>query len=68
MFLGKNMEMLFYNIGLLKMVFRIVAKMPLLGRYYKPKNDHIVTTFITTIAVQAQKIYISFKQILNHMI
>ena len=35
---GNNMEMLFYNIGLLKMLFRIVAKMPLLGRYYKPKN------------------------------
>jgi hypothetical protein len=38
MSVGKNMEMLFYNIGLLKMLFRIVAKMPLLGRYYKPKN------------------------------
>jgi hypothetical protein len=35
---GKNMEMLFYNISLLKMLFRIVAKMPLLGRYYKSKN------------------------------
>jgi hypothetical protein len=34
----RNMEMLFYNISLLKMVFVIVAKMPLLGRYYKDQN------------------------------
>lgn len=39
MSVGKNMELLCYNIGLLRMVFKIVAKMPLLGRYYKSKND-----------------------------
>jgi len=36
---GKNMELLCYDIGLLKMVFKIVNKMPLLGRYYKDKNE-----------------------------
>ena len=65
---GKNMEMLFYNIGLLKLLFRIVAKMPLLGRYYKSKNEEIVCNFVNTIAVNAQKIYISFRQILGHMV
>lgn len=34
----KNMELLFYDISLLKMVFVIVSKMPLLGRYYKEQN------------------------------
>lgn len=65
---GKNMEMLFYNIGLLKMIFRIVAKMPLLGRYYKPKNEQVICSFINTIAIHAQKVYISFSQILIHMV
>lgn len=65
---GKNMEMLFYNMGLLKMLFRVVAKMPLLGRYYKQKNELVVGIFINTIAIHAQKLYISFRQILGHMI
>ena len=68
MSVGKNMEMLFYNIGLLKLLFKIVNKMALLGRYYKTKNQTIVGQFITTLALHAQKIYVSFRQILGHMI
>lgn len=65
---GRNLEQLFYNMGLMRMLFRIVAKMSLLGRYYKDKNEVNLTSFINTIAVHAQKIYVSFRVILVHMI
>jgi len=60
--------MLFYDISLLKLLFRIVAKMPLLGRYYKSKSENTTQAFISTIAVHAQKVYVSFRTNLGTMI
>lgn len=62
------MDLLFYNISLLKLLFVIVNKMPLLGRYYKSQNDSITCNFINTISVQAQKIYVSLRVVLCHII
>lgn len=42
--------------------------MPLLGRYYKSKDDLVVNNFIYTIAVHAQKIYMSIRVLLAHII
>jgi hypothetical protein len=54
--------------SLLKMVFVIVSKMPLLGRYYKEQNELVTCNFINTLAVHAQKIYVSFRVLLCHVI
>lgn len=45
-------------------MFKIVSKMPLLGRYFKDKNSKVVCSFVEGIAVQAQKAYFSFKSTL----
>lgn len=42
--------------------------MPLLGRYYKTQNDMIVSNFINILAVHAQKIYVSLRVLLAHII
>lgn len=42
-------------------MFKIVAKMPLLGRYFKDYNELVTCSFVEGIAVQAQKIYTVFK-------
>lgn len=62
------MDLLFYNIGLMKLVFKVVDKMPLLGRYYKSQNEMIVSLFIDTLAIHAQKIYLSIRVLLIHII
>jgi hypothetical protein len=46
-------------------MFKIVNKMPLLGRYFKDTNEIITSSFIETIAVQAQKLYTFFKNALQ---
>ncbi len=35
--------------------------MPLIGRYYKPKKNEVISSAIEIIALQAQKLYNSFK-------
>jgi len=35
--------------------------MPLIGRYYKSKNNEVVSSAIEIIALQAQRLYNSFK-------
>jgi hypothetical protein len=49
-------------------MFKIVAKMPLLGRYFKEANENITCSFVETIAVQAQKLYTFFKSSLQEML
>lgn len=46
-------------------MFRIVAKMPLLGRYFKESNEIVTCSFVEAIAVQAQKLYTVFKNSLQ---
>lgn len=57
--------MMFYLINLMIDMFRIVAKMPLLGRYFKDANEIVTSSFVETIAVQAQKFYTVFKNSLQ---
>lgn len=38
--------------------------MPLLGRYYKSKNNNVITSAVEIIALQAQKLYNTFKSYL----
>ena len=44
--------------------------MPLIGRYYKTKNNSVISSAIEIIALQAQKLYGCFKlylcEMLNH--
>jgi hypothetical protein len=35
---GDALQMLFYSINMLRQLFKVVEKMPLIGRYYKSKN------------------------------
>jgi hypothetical protein len=42
--------------------------MPLIGRYYKSKNNEVVTSAIDIIAVQAQRLYNSFKHSLGEIL
>jgi hypothetical protein len=56
-----SFEKLFYIHQLFVQLFKIVQKMPLIGRYYKDQNQVLTTTFIEVIAVQAQKMYAAFK-------
>jgi len=42
--------------------------MPLLGRYFKESNENVTCSFVEGIAVQAQKIYQSFKNYLLEML
>jgi hypothetical protein len=46
---------------MLKLLFKAVEKMPFLGRYYQLKNREVVNTAVEVIALQAQKLYGSFK-------
>ena len=64
----QSLDVLYYDITLLKLLFTIVNKMPLLGRYYLKDNEPVVTNFINTLAVHAQQLYISFRQILGSII
>ena len=63
-------QMLFYSINMLRQLLKVVQKMPLIGRYYKAKNNSVVSSAIEIIALQAQKLYGTFKlylcEILNH--
>ena len=61
-------EKLFYIHQLFLQLFKIVQKMPLIGRYYKDKNQVLTSTFIEVIAVQAQKIYSSFKYCIQELV
>ena len=53
---------------MLKQLFVIVHKMPLLGRYYKPKYSNAVSTFVEVIAIAAQRLYSCFKYCLGEII
>ena len=59
------LDSLFYAINMLRQLFVVVEKMPLLGRYYKPKNNNTVSSAVEVIALQAQKLYGSFKYALT---
>ena len=63
-----SFERMFYLNHLFVDLFKIVNKMPLLGRYYKEANEIVTTTFIETIAVQAQKLYVPFKSMLQELL
>lgn len=58
---GEAKEVLFYSINMLKLLFKVVEKMPFLGRYYQQKNKEVINTAVEVIALQAQKLYGSFK-------
>ena len=42
--------------------------MPMLGRYYRDENKVLTETFVDVIAVQAQKLYSGFKNIISEML
>ena len=42
--------------------------MPLLGRYFKENNEIVTCSFIETIAVQAQKLYMPYKSMLQELL
>lgn len=56
-----SFEKQFYIYNILMEMFKIVAKMPLLGRYYKDNNPQCTCSLVETIAVQAQKMYLPWK-------
>lgn len=60
--------MLFYSINMLRLLFKVVEKMPLIGRYYKNKNNAVISSAIEIIAVQAQRLYESFKNSLSEIL
>ena len=62
------LDSLFYAINMLRLLFKVVEKMPLLGRYYKPKNNGTVSSAVEIIALQAQKLYGSFKFALTEIL
>lgn len=65
---GEALEGLFYSINMLKLLFKIVEKMPFLGRYYKPTQSPIVSSAVEILAMTAQKIYGFFKACLNEIL
>jgi len=60
--------MLFYTINMLKLLFKAVEKMPLLGRYYLQKHKAVISTAVEVIALQAQKLYGAFKASLTEIL
>jgi len=50
---------------MLKLLFKIVEKMPFLGRYYKPSQNEVISSAVEIIALQAQKLYGFFKATLS---
>jgi hypothetical protein len=60
--------MLFYCTNMLHLLFRIVQKMPLLGRYYKQQHTEVICSAIETIAAQAQRLYAGFKHALTEIL
>lgn len=65
---GEALEMLFYSINMLKILFKVVEKMPYLGRYYKAKNNSVISSAVEIIALQAQKLYGAFKHSLSEIL
>ena len=63
-----NFEKMFYLHQLFIELFKVVKKMPLIGRYYKDKNAAVTCGFIEVIAVQAQKFYNYFKLSLQEVL
>ena len=59
---------MFYCINMLKMLFKIVEKMPFLGRYYKPNHSAVISSAVEILALQAQKLYGYFKGCLNEIL
>jgi len=50
---------------MLKLLFKVVEKMPFLGRYYKQRqSDPSVSMAMEVIAIQAQKLYRAFQFLL----
>lgn len=43
---GEALEALFYSINMLKLLFKIVEKMPFLGRYYKPSQNEVISSAV----------------------
>lgn len=62
---GQALQGLFYSINMLKLLFKIVEKMPFLGRYYKPSQNEVISSAVEIIALQAQKLYGFFKATLS---
>lgn len=65
---GKAFEMLFYTTNMLHLLFRIVEKMPLLGRYYKQQYTAVICSAVETIAAQGQRLYGGFKHALTEIL
>jgi hypothetical protein len=65
---GQALQMLFYSINMLKLLFKVVEKMPFLGRYYKPKNTSVICSAVEIIAAQAQRLYAAFKHSLSEIL
>lgn len=65
---GQAFEMLFYATNMLHLLFRIVEKMPLLGRYYKQQHSAVICSAVETIAAQAQRLYGGFKHALTEIL
>lgn len=62
------MQLLFYCINMLKLLFKVVEKMPFLGRYYKCKHNATISSAVEIIAVQAQRLYGGFKYALSEIL
>ncbi len=65
---GQAFELLFYTTNMLHLLFRIVEKMPLLGRYYKQQHSAVICSAVETIAGQAQRLYAGFKHALTEIL
>jgi hypothetical protein len=65
---GQAFEMLFYCTNMLHLLFRIVEKMPLMGRYYKQQHSAVICSAIETIAAQTQRLYAGFKHALTEIL
>lgn len=53
---------------MLNELFKCVKKMSLLGRYYKEDHDVNTSLFVNVVALQAQKFYSNFKNVLTDML
>ena len=53
---------------MLKLLFKVVEKMPFLGRYYKSKHNAAICSAVEIVAVQAQRLYGGFKYALSEIL
>lgn len=57
-------DQLFFLINLLKLLFKSINKIALIGKFYRPKNPIVWQGAIEMIAIQAKELYFVFKNII----